>query len=378
MYAAALSHYRRAFGAEVPAAVWPAVDRRFDAAPAREDTFIQLQGEFASGLFLAFVGLAGVVAMALGLDLLGLLDATHAMSGPAFLHLAFPVTIALVVLGWLSTGPFARPRDRDLLDTYEAAWLMGGDGRMAAAALGLLIERGCAAVRTCDVGVGWRRRSVTQFVVTADAAARRATLHPVEVACLDSARDGLLTFERAHLAMRPWALQVRRRLRAAGLAADDRRIAPARAAMAGVTAAWLVVAIERILHAIGSPRPVGFLVMLTVADIVVFLALTLRLGRPNWRGKHLLEELRQELRLQRERGARRAGPAIEARLLPMTLALMGPAAVLAEPVFAGFDDALGPDGMRSAGLNVVGSSDGGGGDGGGCGGGGCGGGGCGG
>ena len=385
MYAATLSHYRRAFSAEAPPDAWPAVDRRFDAAPPREAATIRLRGVFASGLFVAIMGALGILALALALNLLGALDATHEMSGPHFLHIAVPLTIALLVLGFLSTSPFARIEARDTLDAYEAAWLIGAEGRMTATALGLLVERGCLALRSVDIGIGRQRRSVTQLVVTG--VDRRATLHPVELACLAAARDGVLTFERAHAAMRPWARGMRRRLRAAGLAVDDACIAPARAAMVVVTGAWLVVALERILHAIESPRPVAILALLTLLCVLQFMVLALRLGRPNPRGYRVLRALEQRLSEQRERAASRANRptslvAVDGRLLPMTLALMGPAVVLADPTFAGLDRAFGPEGMRLSNAQVVsidgrggsgnGGSDGGGG--GSCGGGGCGGG----
>ena len=381
MYVATLSQYRRAFGAEAAADVWPAVDRRFDAAPPPEAAVIRLRGSFASGLFSGIFGFGVVLILALAFNLLGVLDATHATSGPHFLLFAVPWTIALLVLGSLSTGPLARGGPRDTLDAYEAAWLIGAEGRMAATAIGLLIERGSLALRRVDAGVGRQRRSVAQLVVAGQDG--RDALHPVELDCLAAARDGVLTFEAAHAAMRPAAWRIRRRLRAAQLAVDEACIAPARAAMALVTAAWLVVAIERILHAIASPRPFAILALLTLLAWFQFMVLTLRLGRANPRGRRVLRELDDRLRVQRERterGARRPGaPApVDTRLLPMTLALMGPAVVLADPMFAGLDHAFGPEGMRLANASVVslngsaGGSDGGGG--GGCGGGGCGGG----
>ena len=380
MYAATLSHYRRAFGAEAPSDVWPAVDRRFDAAPPREAATIRLRGVFANGLFTAIVGFGVVLILALACNLLGALDATHAIGGPRFLLFAVPWTIALLVLGSLSTSPLARAAPRDTLDAYEAAWLIGAEGRMAATAIGLLVERGRLALRTLDVGVGRRRRSVTQLVVTGQD--RRDAPHPIELDCLAAARDGVLTFEGAHAAMRPGAWRIRRRLRAAQLAVDEACIAPGRAAMALVTAGWLVVAIERILHAIESPRPFGILALLTLLAFAQFMILAMRLGRANPRGRRVLRDLDDRLRVQRERAehrARRPGAPVpvDGRLLPMTLALMGPAVVLADPTFAGLDHALGPEGMRLANADVVrinfnAGSDGGGG--GGCGGGGCGGG----
>jgi hypothetical protein len=72
--------------------------------------------------------------------------------------------------------------------------------------------------------------------------------------------------------------------------------------------------------------------------------------------------------IRRGRSAGGVEPVIAPRLLPMTLALLGPAAVLAQPGFDGLDAAIGPDGMRLARASD-GSSGGGDGGGGGCGGG---------
>ena len=377
MYAQTLSLYRRAFQAPAPDDIWPAVDRRF-APPRPAPDVIRLHGAFASAPLIALAGLIGAFVLATALGMSGVLGASHEVSGPRFLHFAVPVTLALVLLGWLSTSPFERGRTRDTLDVYEAAWLAGDGGRVAAAAIGLLVHRGHLRLRSADEGAGWRRRSTTRLVV-ADGTPR-AGLHPVELACLAAARAGVLTFDQAHGALQAPAHQIGRRLRGAGLAADEAVIAPARAAVAIVTGAWLAVEIERLAHAVTTPRPLGFLIVLTMATAATFVLLMLRHGRANWRGDRALRSLGETLQGQSARNEvgvvfRRAKTEIPARLLPMTLALLGPAAVLAQPDFAGFDRAIGPEGMRQAGSGNSSGGDGGGGGGcgGGCGGGGCGG-----
>jgi uncharacterized protein (TIGR04222 family) len=378
MYDRTLSLYRRAFGVEAPATAWPAPAQRFAPAERYRKDAIVLRGPFAFGVFLTVALLAAVFVLAMSLNLLGVLDATHEMSGPAFLRIATPATIALVVLGWLATAPYTRVTPRDTLDAYEAAWLAGGDARMAATAIGLLVERGHLLLSTSEVSMGRLRKSTTRLTAVPPSCVD--ALHPVELACLAATRDGTLSFEQAQAAVLPWAQWIRGRLREAGLAVDERRIAPARAAMAIVASAGLVVAVERILHAVQTPRPMGFLVALTLIDTVLVAALTLQPGRASWRGHRALRELGHAVRTQRtnaDRRARRANapPAIDARLLPMTLALVGPSAVLAQPLFAGLGEAIGSRGMQlaNANANSVGACSGGSG---GCGGGGCGGGGC--
>ena len=363
MYASTLSQYRRAFRASPPPDIWPGVERRF-AEPPAAPAVIRLAGPFATGPFLAVVALAAVVAAAMALNLLGVLDATHAMRGPAFLLLAMPVTLALAFLGWLSTLPPRRQHPGDTLDIYEAAWLAGGSARVAATAIGLLVDRGTLALRRTPSGA--RGRLAKASLVAAQEPVP-TDLHPLELACLAALRRGELTFDRAHAALAPACERLRERLRRAGLAGDEHAIAPARAAMAAVVAAWLVVELERILHALATPRPMGFLVMLTLAGTGLLLALVLRIGRDTWRGRRALQKLGNTLPA---RGA--ASVRTDASLLPLTLALLGPAALLAHPGLSGLDDVLGPHGMRqssgSIGTSGCGSS--------GCGNGGCGGGGC--
>jgi len=376
MYVGTLSLYRRAFLSPAPRDVWPDVDERF-SPPAPAPDVLRLPGALQPGWMLALAGLLAALAFAMLLNRLGVLDASHDVSGPGFLHFAVPATMLLIVLGCLSTAPFQRCSPRDTLDAYEAAWLSGGKARVVATAIGLLVDRQCLVLRTTAEGVGRRRHAVTRLVVAE--AAPQEMLHPVESACLQAARDGVLRFERADIALRSWSMRIGARLRRAGLAHDDATIAPARAAAAIVTAAWLAVELERLGHAIGTFRPMGLLVFLTLATTVSFVLLTLRHGT-TWRGARVLRSLAESLRAERspaEERAQRGGtdPRIAPRLLPMTLALLGPAAVLAQPGFGGLDAAIGPDGMRLArASHGTGGGDGGGGCGGGCGGGGCGGG----
>jgi uncharacterized protein (TIGR04222 family) len=301
------------------------------------------------------------------------MDASHALSGPQFLHIALPVSIALVVLGWLSTSPRATLRPGDTLDTYEAAWLAGGDVRLAATAIALLVRRGGLVLQRIETRSGWRRRTTRRLAVGLQ---RPDDLHPVEIACLGGVRDGVLQFDRAEEALAPAAAQIRDRLRHAGLASDPGRIAPARAAIALLAILWLGVALERIGHAIVTLRPVGFLVLLTLVVGATLLGLVLR-RRATWRGRKALGELRRSLayrRTRRGKAGRFDRQLRETGVLPMVLALLGPAAVLARPGFNGLDDAIGPRGMRTAGGGDGSSGDGGGGSG--CGGGGGCGGGC--
>ncbi len=372
MYVGTLAHYRRAFGADAPADVWPDVDARF-APTSNAAATISLQAFGTPGVVL-LASLLFAILLAVVLNRLGVMDASHEIGGPQFADLAVLVTIALLGLAWLATGPFARHERQDTLDAYEAAWLVGGAPRVAATAIGMLVDRRGLVLQQATERKGLRRRQVTRLVVMPE---RPRGLHPVELACLSGARDGRLEFRHAHDATRQAAARIGERLRGARLASDGLRVTPARGAMALLTVAWLAIALERIGHAVSTPRPVGYLVALTLIALAILFRLACP-ARDTWRGSKAVGELRLKLEHRRDRRSRAGkGDALplSPALLPMTLALLGPTAVLAQPGFAGLDEAIGKHGMSQAGFGD-GSSSGGDGSGGSCGGGGGCGGGC--
>ena len=365
MYADTLSMYRQAFRVPPPPEVWPGTEARF-ASPPRAPAQIALPGPFAHAGFLAVMAGALIVLLAMALNLAGAFAASHEISGPHFLLVAIPVTLALVTLSVLSTSPFVRASPRDTLDAYEAAWLAGGTPRLATTAIGLLVDGGGLVLQRTEASSTWRRKTVNRLVV---APARPDGLHPVELACLAGAGRGALEFDRAERALADLGLRIGERLRRAGLASDAGSVSPARGAMALLVATWLVVALERVLHAMTAPRPMGFLVLLAVASAGTLLRLILR-QRATWRGRRAIEALERILERRRLRRGKPVTERISPALLPMALALLGPGVVLGQPLFAGLDDAIGPRGMRlAAGSDGSSGGDGGGACGGGCGGG---------
>lgn len=369
MYAQTLRHYLRAFGTPPPSDVWPPTDKRF-APPPAPPTLIGLPGPFARSRFLAVSTAALVIAIAVALNLLGILDTMHAMSGPRFLEIALPVTLTLLVLAWLSTGRLEDARKQDTLDSYEAAWLSGGDARMTVMALTMLVERGVLRLDRREIGAGSDRRTLNRLLFEGPPP---EGLHPVELACLAGVRHGVLEFDRARAALAPSAGRIAARLRRTGLASSGGHIPLARAAAAGLTAAWLTIALERILHAMGTERPMSFLVLLTLVAAGTLLGLLVR-RRATWRGRKQLDDLGRALERRRLRAGDPASDPVPPALLPLTLALLGPAAVLAQPSFEGLDAVIGSRGMLQAGRPPSAPGGNGGGDGGG-GGNGCGGGG---
>jgi uncharacterized protein (TIGR04222 family) len=376
MYAQTLTHYLRAFGTPPPADVWPPTDKRF-APPPAPPVLIGLPGPFARSRFLAVSTAALVIVLAVALNLLGVLDATHAMSGPRFLGIALPVTLALLLLAWLSTGALASPGKRDTLDPYEAAWLSGGHARMTVMALTLLVERGTLRLDRREVDIGVHLQKANRLLFEGPPP---DGLHPVELACLAGVRHGVLEFDGARAALAPTAGRIAARLQRTGLASVGGRIPLARTAAAALTAAWVTIALERILHAMGTERPMAYLVMLTLVAAGTLLGLLVR-RRATWRGRKQLDDMGQVLERRRLRAGDPDSDPVPAALLPLTLALLGPAEVLAQPSFEGLDAAIGSHGMLQASRppsSPRGDGDGdGGGGGNGCGGGGsCGGGGC--
>jgi uncharacterized protein (TIGR04222 family) len=347
MYTQTLTHYLRAFRTAPPADVWPAAAQRF-ARPPASATLIRLPGPFASSPFLSVATMALVIVIALSLNLLGVLDATHAMSGPRFLGIALPVTLGLLFLGWLSTGPLEPSRRQDRLDPYEAAWLARGDARMTVMALTMLVERGVLRIDRRETGTGSDRRKLNRLLFEGPPP---RGLHPVELACLAGVRHGVLEFDRARAALAPTAGRIAARLQRTGLASVGDRIPLGRAAAAWLTAAWLTIALERILHAMGTPRPVFFLVMLTLVAAGTLLGLLVR-RRATWRGRRQLDDMAWTLERRRLRAGDPATEPVPAALLPLTLALLGPAEVLAQSGFEGLDAVIGPGAMWQAGRPV--------------------------
>lgn len=352
-YVATLARYRRAFDADAPWQVWPDADAVAAAPPPEDPSLLHMRGLRSFGELVALALVAGAIGLSALCNRLGLLAATHEIGDTAFVIAAASALVALFVLLLLDARPSVSASPRDTLDAYEAALLAGGAARVAATAIGVLVALGFLEIDTTR-----RRRglsSSTGRLVTASGAAAPGTakLHPVELACLAAARGGELTFDQARAGLEPWADWMTRRLVAAGLMRDGTHVGPWRAAAVALATGYLVVAGERLIYAAHVGGSGAVLVILSLFDITLIFALTKFAAVIGPRGRRALESLREALRPRlaaERREATRAGkpPAADARLLPTTLALSGPVAVLDHPTFRGLDLAIGRKGMRLA------------------------------
>lgn len=280
------------------------------------------------------------------------------LSGPQFTGLYAAGYVVAVVLVFVVQGVLARAGSRDAnppvhLDTYQAAYLAGGPGRVADTAVAALALRGSLHIA--------RNGLLTM--------AGGATAHgPVETAALAACvPSGRISRVRLRLRQEPSVTVLGEELRAWGLLLHGRRAVLWRLVLLLPVAVWVTGAV-RAVNGANLNRPIGnLLILLVISGIATFVLLSRRRlrRRPSPLGRAVLAELR----------ARHASvPAPRRRTVEDSAMAMTGVAVLG---LAAVDDPA----LRSALLGSIGStSSGGGGDSGGsgssCGGGGCGGGGC--
>jgi uncharacterized protein (TIGR04222 family) len=211
---------------------------------------------------------------------------TWGISGPQFLLLyvaLFGVTLLGVVLARrrVLAVPDGSAVTPSRLDPYEAAYLNGGGSLVAATAFSSLLRGGFVA-NTARRG-RWVRLAATR-------AAPPAGTHPVEWVAYQVVAanpDRTLGDLQVALAREPAVAALRERLRLAGLAPSPEQRARYRA-----MALWFVplaaLGVIRVAAGSANGRPVGFLVALVAATVVVAVVLAVRvpqateLGRRTW------------------------------------------------------------------------------------------------
>jgi uncharacterized protein (TIGR04222 family) len=290
---------------------------------------------------------------------------TWGISGPQFLLLytaLFAVTALVVVLARRRAlaGPGQGAVAPARLDPYEAAYLNGGSALVATTAVSNLLRGG-------QLGNASRRRRQQARLVPR--AAPAAGVHPVEWATYQLVADHPgrpLGDVQTALGRSPAVAAIRERLHLAGLVP-----APEQRARYRATGLWFVpllaLGVARVAAGSAAGRPVGFLIVLLVATVVVAAVLCLRVPHATELGRTALRRLRAETR----KPTVGASPAE----LGMATALFGAGVLWAADVDTAL--ALGVPREHGAFLGGFGGGDGGGGGscggGGGCGGGGCGG-----
>ncbi len=348
MYAETLDAYRAAFGMKAPRPIWPAPGQR-DAVtrvPPPPSTW-RLPQPLRGERRLALASLAAALGAGVVLQSTGLARLLPTMAGPSFVVLATGVTALLAALAWRSRLAPTFTATRDVLEPYEAAWLTGGAPRMTATAIATLVARGVLRVRDpATPGAGALPPLGIDMTVALDCR------HPVEHACLSAVADGGLRHGAASRAVEAMAWRVEQRLVAAGLAREEAALPPLRVLALGGMVALLCLETERLVAAMGTQRPVGFLVALMVAAVVGILVMSQPRRRASGRAEAVLKKLRLA------NGAARKTPR-EGRALSLAVALMGAYAVTADPRFAGLAPVLGAAPLVGRRDRATGAGDGG-------------------
>ena len=285
MYRETLALYRQAFGVDAPSLVWPRSARAVAAGNADAAGWA-VPELLQPGRRLGIVTVLVALAVGLFARNVGLLDALQEIPPITFLAAALLITVALGWLGLRRANPSSRLAGRDRLEPFEAAWLSGGEQRMAMTAIVALTERGVL------FPPGRTSERVPRPVIQVNMTVEPRCVHPAEVACMKALADGGVRFGIACLNMQPLADQMERRLVAAGLARDAHALPLVRARALWGLGALLAVEFERIVHAFGTPHRIGFLVLLTLAGATLALVLARWPGRANPRSELALRSLR--------------------------------------------------------------------------------------
>jgi uncharacterized protein (TIGR04222 family) len=323
MYAATLEAYRAAFGFTAPPVIWPRpgqpLARQAATVPGWTVPGPLRRHRRLGHAALLLAGVAGVL-----LDRVGLLHPLQGIGPVQFLAGALIITLALGWLGLRSGVPPVQATARDRLEPYEAAWFSGGAARMAMTAIAALTERGVL------LAPGKVPERAARPLIPVNRTVEARCVHPAEAVCLAMATDAGLRYTDACNALQPLAAEVEQRLVAAGIAADAAALPRPRAqALLGMEI-LLVVEVARIAHALGTPHPVGFLVLLTLAGMGLAWMLARRPVRTSARSERVLRPLRLAAGIHGK--SPRAGQA-----LAFGVALIGGTAIAGDLRFAGLD-----------------------------------------
>jgi uncharacterized protein (TIGR04222 family) len=211
-----------------------------------------------------------------------------------------------------------RPDD---LDPYQIAYLNGGRRLVVNAAVAHLI-----AQKKLSFDQGAKKLIATDAGINHD----RPYLHTVEKTLLSQAREPV-ELARVHERLAPTVEQVRSGLQQRGLVADDSAVASARAIGLVLTLGVVAVGLIKLFVGLSRSRPVGYLVVLLLASVVIALAVFARKSERTRRGNEALSAARERTDEQS------AGPAIAAGTMTaaMAMALFGPSVLAGVPELSG-------------------------------------------
>ena len=373
-YGRTLASYRRCFGSEPPADIWPPAairfgeDVQFVRVNRRRHWIIPRPARLLAALrplsrTLPLLALAGCGTAALG--------GTNPFDfrGPQFLAFFGLLTVGVGLLAEGLRRSLARggPEEPAGLPAYELAMLAGGNPRTVTTALAALLNREEVAISATTDG--------PQLVRTNKEPA--AEVHPLERAVWEQLRrEGSLTVPNLTGAMTETLVPLRRSLEQRGLLLTPAQAAKVRWWPMLVALTVPAVGLVKIFVGLQRDRPVGFLALATVVTLVLGLIRFSRQPTLSRAGGRCLRRSRQEqAALKANAGYLRQAHSPLEVALPLSVALFG-TAVLASGHLSPLDDAIRRSraSATDSGSGGCGTSgDGGGGGDSGCGGGGCGG-----
>jgi uncharacterized protein (TIGR04222 family) len=390
LYIRTLKGYRDAFGEEPPADIWPPVDIRFGEdtrfvrvnrarhwiipKPRRLLRSIRFAPLTAPLLALASCGSAAV-AMVNPMDL----------RGPDFLKFFAVLSLATFGTGglirWWLRGP--GPSSVDLRQTdltpYEAAMVAGGSVQVIASALAVLVKRNAIEVLLpTSLGGG-------TFIVRSPPDDQA---HPIEHAVWNTVHEfGPSSLASIEDESTTWMEPLRTDLEARGLVLSNRASNRIRKTGMVVALAAPLVGSIKVFVGLHRDKPVVFLVMGTIATVLLALFLFRKYPLRTRAGDAVLKQMRRQnadlrTKFDYTSGRLESGPEL---VLPMAVALFGAEALIhaGQPQMAtdlvatlsppllrttqGLDNSSGSSGCSMSSCSS-GSSCGGGGGGSGCGG----------
>ena len=373
-YGRTLASYRRCFGSEPPADIWPPAairfgeDVQFVRVNRRRHWIIPRPARLLAALrplswTLPLLALAGCGTAALG--------GTNPFDfrGPQFLAFFGLLTVGVGLLAEGLRRSLARggPEEPAGLPAYELAMLAGGNPRTVTTALAALLNREEVAISAVTEG--------PQLVRTNKEPA--AEVHPLERAVWEQLRrEGSLTVPNLTGAMTETLVPLRRSLEQRGLLLTPAQAAKVRWWPMLVALTVPAIGLVKIIVGLQRDRPVGFLALATVVTLVLGLIRFSRQPTLSRAGGRCLRRARQkQAALKAKAGYLRQAHSPLEVALPLSVALFG-TAVLASGHLSPLDDAIRRSraSATDSGSGGCGTSgDGGGGGDSGCGGGGCGG-----
>lgn len=296
-YARTLASYEACFGTPPPSDIWPAVEDRFANASAfrrvnTREVWILPKPSFQSlfrGTAAAIAGLGLTGCGALAITDWNVFDWTGTPFLVLYMILMGAALTVLLTTRWLrgtatdSMGSDATIRLQNE-DPYVVAGLVDGARGILQAGLAALAARGL--IESHSATPAWIGRSKN---------AQPGNLTGIEAAIWEAIpADREIEFRTLRKELKPHFAKVREKVQARGWEPSTATLNTARLWRALLVLALVGIGIAKIAIGISRDRPVGFLVVLTLATLLFGLILAFRIPRRTRSGEALVTRSRAE------------------------------------------------------------------------------------